>query len=181
MTALALSVKKTAEVEALLCVLGAVFIGLFAKISLFLPFTPVPVALQNFIPLVFALVLGKKRAVYMTVTWFVLGMAGLPFFAGGSGGILANIPTLGYRIGYVLGVLITGAIFENSQKRAVDGFLSLIAGSSMIYLAGVAGLCFFVPLSKVFFLGILPFIPGDLIKALLCIMICNKTGLLYKK
>ncbi|MBN1915103.1 MAG: biotin transporter BioY [Parachlamydiales bacterium] len=147
--------------EVLFCCLLAVAMGLTAKVSVPLPFTPVPVVVQNFFPLFIAIFFGWKRAFFTTAAWFLFGMMGLPFFAG-------NFFTLGYRLGYIASAAVSGWVFERTSRNAWHAFGSMVLGSWVIYLWGILWLLCYFPFSRVMLLGILPFIPLDMLKAFLC-------------
>ena len=153
-----------------LTVFGAsVLISLCAYISLPLPFTPVPLTVQCHVILLLAAMLGSKRGVLATLAFLVQGTIGLPVFAGGKGGLLCLAgPTGGYLLGYVVAAYLTGYLVENmKQKTAVKAFFAMAAGNALIYLFGVAGLSTFIGWSSAFILGVLPFIIGDFLKALI--------------
>jgi biotin transport system substrate-specific component len=63
---------------------------------------------------------------------------------------------------------MTGAFAEHSLDRTpLRMFLSMIAGSVVIFGLGLGQLSRFVPSGSLLASGLLPFIPGDLIKAAL--------------
>ena len=63
---------------------GAAFVGLAAQISIPLPFTPVPVTGQTFAVLLTAAALGTWRGIASMLLYAAAGLAGVPWFAGGS-------------------------------------------------------------------------------------------------
>src|SRR3954452_17547178 len=80
-------------------VVGAsLFVALCARISVPLPFTPVPLTLQNFGVLLVGLLLGSRAGFAALVIYLVEGAAGLPVFANGSLGLLG--PTAGFLFAY---------------------------------------------------------------------------------
>src|ERR1700684_3857010 len=84
-------------------VIGAsLFVALCARVSLPLPFTPVPLTLQNFGVLLAGLMLGSRRGFAALVLYLAEGAAGLPVFSiGGLGGIAQLLgPTGGYLFAY---------------------------------------------------------------------------------
>ena len=89
------------RVRDLLVVLGfAAAIGIFAQISIRLPFTPVPITGQTFAVLLGGMAVGTRRALAGTILYLALGLLGIPWFAAGSGGIaVATAPSFGYVVG----------------------------------------------------------------------------------
>ena len=93
-------------------------------------------------------------------------MVGLPVFAGGAAGIarLAG-PTGGYLAGLVAAAFLTGLLAEHGWDRRVwTAMLAMLLGNIAIYALGLPWLAHFVGGGKVIALGLLPFIPGDLLK-----------------
>ncbi|HOX23970.1 MAG TPA: biotin transporter BioY, partial [Elusimicrobiales bacterium] len=99
--------RQTTEITALksvVSILGAsIFIAMLAKLSLPLPFTPVPVTLQTLGVYLVAAALGPRKAFLAVLTYLAQGFAGLPVFAQGTlPGIAALLgPTGGYLIGFL--------------------------------------------------------------------------------
>jgi biotin transport system substrate-specific component len=84
-------------------VIGAsLVIAICARISVPLPFTPVPLTLANFGVLAVGLLLGSKRGFAAAALYLSYGMAGLPVFSTvGFGGIAQLLgPTGGYLWAY---------------------------------------------------------------------------------
>lgn len=137
-----------------------------ALIAFPLPFSPVPVTLQILFTLMAGIVLGSKYGALSQLVYLVLGGIGLPVFAGGQGGLHALVgPTSGYLWGFVLAAFLIGLIAERFSSFGMDLF-AMIIGLVVIYSLGMLGLHFIagLSLSKAFFLGVTPFIPGDLVK-----------------
>src|ERR1700674_1128563 len=87
--------------SATLVILSSILIGLFAKVSIPLPFTPVPLATQSGVVLILAVLLGSKRAFAAVLLFLMQGAAGLPVFIKGAGIAYLIGPTGGYLIGYL--------------------------------------------------------------------------------
>ncbi|MDD3041628.1 MAG: biotin transporter BioY [Methanosarcinaceae archaeon] len=140
--------------------------GAYMKIPL--PFSPVPVTLQVLFVFLAGAILKSKWGTLSVLVYALLGIAGLPVFAGGASGIGVLFgPTGGYITGFVLAAFIIGFLSEKSGK---SGFFSnaLFMGTGLlvIYAFGLTQLCLvakFDPWQAVS-LGLLPFLPGDLLK-----------------
>ncbi|MBS0615841.1 MAG: biotin transporter BioY [Verrucomicrobia bacterium] len=134
---------------------GSLLIALCAQIAIPLPFTPVPLALGSLAPLILGAVMDKKYAVLAVLLYLIEGAMGLPVFAlGGSG--LARImgPSGGYLMGYILSAYIVG------RFKSVT---AMVAGSAAVLAVGALHLASFVGIKNALFMGVLPFLAGDLI------------------
>ncbi|MDA8372757.1 MAG: biotin transporter BioY, partial [Actinomycetota bacterium] len=100
---------RTRLADAMLVIAYAGFIGLSAQISVHLPFTPVPITGQTLAVLLGASVLGTSRALMGSGLYLVAGLIGVPWFAGGSGGVsVASSPTFGYIVGFIAASALVG-------------------------------------------------------------------------
>src|SRR6266403_3694392 len=104
--------------QAAIVVSASLFVALCARVTVPLPFTPVPLTLQNFGVLVVGLVLGPRRAFAALVLYLAEGAAGLPVFnPTGPGGIAQLMgPTGGYLLAYPLVAGLAGFLIERGRK-----------------------------------------------------------------
>lgn len=153
------------------CLLGITLLSALAQISIPLPFTPVPITGQTFGVTLFALVYGRRLALATVAGYLALGAAGFPIFSGGIAPAALG-PTAGYLVGMLASAYVVGLQADRGATRTLRRtLLAAASGSALVYGFGAAGLAFFVPLKAVFALGVLPFIPGDILKtALACSM-----------
>lgn len=95
---------------------ASLFVALCARIVLPLPFTPVPLTLQNFGVLLVGLALGSRRGFAAMALYLSEGLVGLPVFSPTGPGGLAQLlgPTGGFLIAYPLVAGIAGWIFETN-------------------------------------------------------------------
>lgn len=143
--------------------LGSFLLAIFSNIQIPLPFTPVPVVVQNLLAIMLGIVLGPKKGSISVFLYLIQGAIGLPVFAGMSSGIACLLgPTGGYLIGYILSAWIAGNICK--VKTGLSIWKSLLIGVSCQYLFGGLVFSFFVGLEKAFVLGVAPFIFIDIIK-----------------
>lgn len=157
----------------------AAFIGLFAQISFHLSFTPVPITGQTFAVLLGAASLGWARAAGGSILYALAGVAGVPWFAGGTGGLhIAASPSFGYILSYIFCSAVIGVLAKKGLDRNFLGTALIMAiGSVIIYAFGVTWLAFsiHVSASKALALGMVPFLPGDLFKLILAAVILPVT------
>ena len=152
--------------DMLLIFTGSLFVAAMAQVRIPLPFTPVPLTGQTFAVLLAGITLGSKRGSASLMLYLVLGVIGLPVFAGGASGlaILAG-PTGGYLVGFLVAAWVVGRLAEHSLDRKFRSmWLVFLAGEAVIYLFGLPWLGLYVGVSKVLVAGFIPFLPGDLIK-----------------
>ncbi len=152
--------------DAVLVIGGSLLVALFAQISIDLPFTPVPITGQTFAVLLVGALLGSQRGAAALTAYLVEGVAGLPFFAGGESGIVILAgPKGGYLVGFVAAAFVVGWLAERGWDRRIPTTaLAMLIGNVIIYLFGVLRLGALIGFDKAPTLGLLPFIPGDLIK-----------------
>ena len=149
-------------------------IGAFIIIPL--PGSPVPVTLQLLFTFLAGGLLGSKNGVMSQFIYILLGAAGLPVFAGGTGGIGALVgPTAGYIYGFVIAAYISGMGKKSFTNQLIYNSIALIT----VYKLGMAGLMINtgLNLTKAFSTGVLLFIPGDLLKVALAAYLTSKIPL----
>jgi biotin transport system substrate-specific component len=153
--------------EVLLVVGASLITAAAARIAFPVPWSPVPLTGQTFAVLLTGAALGARRALLAQALYLVEGAMGLPFFAGGLGGplVLAG-PTGGFLLAFPLAAAVTGTCAEHGWDRRFGTMLaSMLLGSAVILVSGLAVLSHFVPADRLLAAGLLPFLPGDVIKA----------------
>lgn len=169
-------------------VLSSLFAGLTAVGALIvLPFPIVPMTLQTFFVLLSGILLGAKGGALAQILYVLMGLFGLPVFAGGAGGIQTLFsPSFGFLLGFIAAAWIGGRVVEldrwgESPWRYVFACASALVA---IYVFGVAGL--FLNLNYVagksvsmltaLKIGLLPFIVPDLLKSVVVSLIAFRVG-----
>lgn len=155
--------------NALLIVGASVVTALAARIAIPVPWSPVPVTGQTFAVLLSGAVLGARRAFLAQTLYLAEGAMGLPVFAGGAAGfaIFAG-PTGGYLLAFPFAAALTGALAERGwDRRFVTMLAAMLLGSAVIFALGLIQLSRFVPQAQLLSAGLLPFVPGDLVKSVL--------------
>jgi biotin transport system substrate-specific component len=143
-------------------------LGAFVRIPL--PFTPVPITLQTFFVLLSGAFLGGNLGAITQLSYILLGLLGLPIFTGvGTGLFYLFGPTGGYLFGFVLAALFIGRFIKYSRDNLFFILGILCIADFIILACGATWLKFLLrlPLAKLLFVGFIPFIPGDLLKALI--------------
>lgn len=169
---LARPIQVSSWIKDALLVVGASFlITLSAQISIPLPFTPIGLSMQSFMILFLAGLLGSKRGTLAVIAYLAQGVLGLPVFIGGCSGILTLVgPKAGYFAGFIAGAYLTGFLLERrKEKTTLTTATAVAAGHLAIYALGFSWLSQFVGMKSAFIMGVLPFIVGDCVKALLTV------------
>jgi biotin transporter BioY len=167
-----------------LIVLFSLITAGFARFSVHLPFTPVPITGQTLAVLLAGATLGSRRGVAAMVLYAV-GGSQLNMFAGGSdaifhwqagsggylfgitsgsSGLVWDLASGGYIIGFIPAAFIVGFLCERGWDRKSWIMVAMLAGNIALYVPGLLQLSFFVPNDKVYEYGLYPFIAGDMIK-----------------
>ena len=165
--------SRTLVTDVALIAAGAALTAGAAQIVI--PMWPVPITGQTFAVLFVGATLGSLRGALSMLLYIGLGIAGLPVFAEGGAG-LAKLtgPTGGYMIGFVLAAALVGWLAQKQWDRKVLGTIgAFLAGTVVIYAVGLPWLSVALgqlgypnDLNATLQAGLYPFIPGDLIKAL---------------
>ncbi len=147
-------------------VMGSLLIALSAQIVIPLPFSPVPITGQTLAALLVGAALGSRRGVLCLLLYLAEGSLGLPVFAGGGLGLARLVgPTGGYLAGLAAAAALTGWLAERGwDRRPATTALAMLAGNLVIYACGLIWLAHFVGAGHVLAAGLLPFIPGDIVK-----------------
>jgi biotin transport system substrate-specific component len=163
--------------------LTALFAALIAAgtfVAIPLPFSPVPVVLQNLFCLLAGLALGPFLGAAAVGLYLAAGAIGAPVFAGAAGGIARLLgPTGGFLFGYLLSAFTAGLIAGKPRQGAALSrprlILAVLAGLLVLYVPGIIRLRFALDSwGKALTAGFIPFIPGDAAKGLIAVLIAPR-------
>jgi biotin transport system substrate-specific component len=159
--------------------------GLLAQTRVILPWTPVPVSGQTLAVLLAGVFLGRWWGGISMAIYAGLGVMGLPWFAGFSHGLtyLAG-PTGGYIFGFILAGFLLGHLTDTYiRSRSFLSMLVLMLFANFVLIHGMGllqlGLWLSsvrgeaVTLSSLLWMGIIPFIIGDVIKIVMAAAIAR--------
>ena len=153
--------------------LGAAVVALAAQVVVPVPFSPVPMTLQPLAVLVVGGLLGAAGGLSALVLYLLLGIIGLPVFAGGGSGAWHLLgPTGGYLLAFPIAAAVTGALVRPLTESAghvgqavLRVLLSCALGMAIIHIGGVAQLALLGgDPALAFRVGFVPFLTGDLLK-----------------
>lgn len=115
------------------------FVALMALCSWISIPTAVPFTLQTFAVFMTVAVLGVFRGTAAVLGYILLGMAGVPVFAGFSGGygVIMGL-TGGYIVGFIFTALITGGIMKAFGKKIPVMIIAMLLGLAACYAFGTA-------------------------------------------
>jgi biotin transport system substrate-specific component len=149
--------------------LGALLVAIAAQVVVPVPFSPVPMTLQPLAVLVVGGLLGGAGGLAALVLYLLLGIVGLPVFAGGASGAfhLAGL-TGGYLLAFPVAAALTGVLTARPslQSRSILRVLVACAiGMVIIHVGGVSQLAILGgDPGLAFRVGFVPFLTGDLLK-----------------
>ncbi|HEX7467428.1 MAG TPA: biotin transporter BioY [Methanobacterium sp.] len=150
--------------------------GIMAQMIIPLPWTPVPITAQTFAVLIAGILLGRYWGGLSMVLYMAIGLAGVPWFAGMTGGIGIIIGANGgFLIGFILAALFLGHFTDKYiNARSFMPMLGILMFASffLIYIPGLIQLSAWLYLVNgtvpgiwsLLVMGLLPFIVGDIVK-----------------
>lgn len=170
--------KITTKQMALIGLMAAV-ICILGPWSLTIAVSPVPISLCTLAIYFVISVLGMKLGTISVVIYILLGLVGLPVFSGFSGGAGKLFgPTGGYIIGYIFMALISGFFIDkwsgrNGFANKLIAFVGMLLGTAICYLFGTVWLAYQLTLDfpAALAMGVLPYIPFDLIKIIIAMLL----------
>lgn len=163
---------KTRDLTMIAMFASLTAVGAFIKI----PLPIVPFTLQYFFCALGAMILGSKKGALSQILYVLMGLIGIPIFTQGGGIQYIFNLTFGYLIGFILGAFVIGKITENTKKITnIKVLIACILGLIIIYLLGVIHMYIIynfylgqvVGIWKIINIGILAFLPGDLLLSLM--------------
>jgi len=177
-----LSTSRERGVEAarqVVLVVGAsLFVAVCARITIPLPFTPVPLTVQNFGVLLVGLTLGSRRGFAALALYLAEGAVGLPVFNPmGVGGIAQILGvTGGYLLIYPFVAALAGFIFEQGKKTFARAAMAGLLAEILLFAGGLSWLYFWThSLAKAAYFGLYWFVAAEVIKIMVAAAIATRT------
>jgi biotin transport system substrate-specific component len=153
--------------QAGLVVGASLFVALCARVTVPLPFTPVPLTLSNFGVLVVGLLLGSRRGFAALALYLAEGASGLPVFSpAGPGGIAQLLgPTGGYLMAYPFVAALAGFLFERGRSTFARAAAAGLAAEILLFFVGLSWLAVWAhSLAQAFRFGLYWFLSAEVIK-----------------
>jgi biotin transport system substrate-specific component len=128
--------------QAAIMVGASFFVALCARVTLPLPFTPVPLTLQNFAVLLVGLTLGARRGFAALILYLIEGASGLPVFnPTGPGGVAQLLgPTGGYLMAYPLVAGLAGLLLDFGKRTFARAAVAGIVAEIVLFASGIGWL-----------------------------------------
>jgi len=158
-------------------------VSLFAALTavgafISIPLQPVPITLQTLFALLAGMILGSTLGASSQIIYVLLGIIGLPVFAGFRAGIGVLFgPTGGFLFGFIISAYIIGKMIElKEEKNIFYYFLAGLLGTIIIYIIGVTQLSLVTGMGvkRAITVGMFPFLPGDILKIIAASFIASK-------
>jgi biotin transport system substrate-specific component len=141
------------------------------------PMWPVPVTMQTFAVLLIGAAYGARLSLVTILGYLALGASGVLVFAGDQAGLAYMAgPTGGYLVGFAVAAALMGALARRGWDRTVAGMAgAMLLGNAVIYALGLGWMAVLFAGSKGFAwvvqMGMVNFLPGDLLKLALAAML----------
>jgi biotin transport system substrate-specific component len=160
-------------------------VAVFAALVCALALTPgipigllaIPITLQTLGIMLCGAVLGPWRGAAAAALYLVVGLAGVPVFAGGAAGlgVLAG-PSAGFLLSYPFAAFTVGLLARAGIRRGrtVPGLVAgtLVGGIGVVYAFGVPGMAWGGDLDLATAATLcVGYLPGDLVKAVLAVLV----------
>ena len=153
-----------------LILFGTLLLTISAKVQV--PFWPVPMTMQTFVVFLIGSTYGIRLAFLTLVAYLIEGALGLPVFASGGGIMYLTGPTAGYLYGMTIAAVVISYFANQGYSTSyLKSFISIIIGSAIIFALGVLYLGSIIGYNKAIQAGLLPFIPSELFKIALAVLL----------
>lgn len=164
--------RSSVATDVALVATGAAFVAVCALGSVTVPNMAVPITLQTLGVMLVGAILGARRGALAVLLYLAVGLAGLPVFAQGTGGLaVLGKASLGYLIAFPFAAALAGFLVHRVQGvrpavRPFAVFASLMTASLLIiHPLGIAvmGARLGMSAGEAVAAGAV-FLPGDVIK-----------------
>lgn len=170
---------STKEMTLVAMFTGLTAIGAFISI----PIGEVPISMQSLFVILSGLILGSKLAALSQILYIILGLIGVPIFAGFTGGLHSIMkPSFGFLIGFVFAAYIVGKI-RDKNKDNKNIWIASFVGTIIVYLFGLPYMYYVLNIvmlkglsfATVLKIGCIIFLPGDILKAIVSSVVARQT------
>jgi len=161
--------------QAAIVIAASLFVAVCARVAVPLPFTPVPLTLQNLGVLVVGLLLGSRRGFAALGLYLAEGALGLPVFSMGGGIAHLHGPSGGFLMAYPLVAFVAGWIYERGSSRFAWAALSSVAAELVLFAGGLSWLAVLThSASLAIKYGLYWFVFAEVIKVLMAAAVASR-------
>jgi len=162
---------------------GLIYAALFGALTaagafIVIPLPPVPLTAQTFFLNIAAILLGGPLGALSQFIYVMLGVVGVPVFAGGKAGLGVIFgPTGGYLVGFIVAAFVIGRVDRIKRNAGtVWHIFSMVLGMAVIYFLGGLWLSLTAKIGfyKALAVGVFPFLAGDILKILLAAAVISR-------
>jgi len=161
---------------------ASLFVALCARVTLPLPFTPVPLTLQNFGVLLVGLTLGSRRGFAALALYLIEGTSGMPVFnPAGPGGIAQLMGvTGGFLLAYPFAAGLAGWITERGKASFARAAAAGVLAEVVLFAGGLSWLAVLThSFAQALRFGLYWFVFAEVIKVMLAAAV--STGWQYTR
>ena len=149
---------------------GSLLVAASAQITV--PLWPVPMTLQTFAVVLVGAAYGWRLGGATLALYLAEGAIGLPVFAGGASLLALTGPTAGYLYGFVAAAALVGWLTARGWDQSiVKSALAMSLGTALIFAGGLSWLSTFTGFEKAVEVGMIPFLPGAVLKIALAVAV----------
>lgn len=165
--------------------LTALLLALLVVLSqLAVPIGPVPITLQTLAVLLIGYFLSPRNALIATFTYLVSGLVGLPIFSNFQGGFQSVLlPSFGFILAFMPASYFQAWYLKNRSASQIKHLV--VAGLinfATTYLLGLTYMAVILNLylgnnltfTGILMAGLLPFVPGDLLKLVIGLSLAKR-------
>lgn len=177
--------RRTAATDIALVGTGAALVAVCSLLAIPVGTSGVPITLQTFGVLLVGALLGSRRGALAVLLYLLVGFAGLPVFAEGTGGLATFAkPSVGYLLAFPLAAWVTGLVVERGSGSGAAQVVRLtlggLAGTLVIYAIGVPVLAARIGVGLVEALVLnVAFLPFDAIKLAVVVIVASAVHRAY--
>lgn len=164
----------------------AVFTSLTAiGAGISIPLGEVPITMQSLFVILSGLILGPKLGALSQIIYIILGLIGIPIFAGFTGGPQSIMkPSFGFVIAFVFAAYIVGKLSHSSKYLSKNRiWIASLLGTITLYLIGIPYMYYMLNIvmgkglsfNTIMKIGCIIFLPGDFLKFIIASIIAIKT------
>jgi biotin transport system substrate-specific component len=162
-------------------ILTALMAALTAAGSLIkIPAPLAPITLQFFFTLMSGALLGGAYGAFSQILYAFMGLLGLPIFSAGGGIGYILSATFGFILGFIAAAWVTGKLTE--KRGALRLMAACLLGTAVMYVIAIAYMTVILnsylgknlEFGYILQVGMLIYLPGDLLKCLLCALLGSR-------